>query len=639
MSQAPAEVPDVELLRLALDLSPAGALVVDENGLMLLANREIQRLFGYSSAELLGHPIEMLLPVRYRGHHPELRRHYFSTATARPMGTGRELHGLRKDGTEFPVEIGLNPVRETGRTVVLASVVDISARRRAEQRFEAAVESAPSGMVMTDEAGIILLVNREVERLFGFTRQELIGTPVERLVPERFRAAHPGHRAAFFNNALARPMGAGRDLYGLRKDGREVAIEIGLNPIRTDEGVRVLSSIVDVTQRRQMEGHMRQSHKLEAIGTLASGIAHDFNNILLSIIGHTELALAATSVDAQVEDDMAQVLSAAERGRQLVQRILTFSRQSDVTRVPLRVADTVHEALQLLRASLPTTIEIRENLRGDAPVVLSDETQLHQIVMNLATNAAHAMRGGGVLEVQLQPVVLEARDFARHPSLRPGRYALLSVIDTGAGMSEETLKRAFDPFFTTKGPGEGTGLGLAVVHGIVEAHHGAIEIQSELGAGTRVLVYLPAHAAGVVNAPESEADERPHVLLVEDEAPIARMLQRQLQMLGCRVTAHTSSFGALGAFQSQPDAFDLLITDNTMPQMTGLALAQRIREQAPALPILLISGLAQTADANELMASGVSQVMAKPHTMSALRAAVERLLGRGLVSNRPPPRA
>jgi hypothetical protein len=391
----------------------------------------------------------------------------------------------------------------------------------------------------------------------------------------------------------------------------------------------VLSSIVDVTQRRRFEGHARQSHKLEAIGTLASGIAHDFNNILLSIVGHAELALATESGNAEHDADVSRVLAAAERGRKLVQRILTFSSQGDVTRVPLRIAGTVREALQLLRASLPTTIEMRENLRDDAPIVLSDETHLHQIVMNLATNAAHAMRNGGVLEVQLQPFAIEAEDLGRHPKLSPGLYARLSVIDTGEGMSEETLKRAFDPFFTTKGPGGGTGLGLAVVHGIIEAHNGVVEIQSQVGVGTRIHVYLPAHVFPISEpapAPDAVDDFRPHVLLVEDEQEIARMLKRQLQMLGCRVTAFTASFEALEAFNVSPLDFDIMITDNTMPQMTGLVLAQHVHEAAPALPILLISGLAQTTEPRALLASGVSQLLSKPHTMANLSEAVDRLL-------------
>ena len=620
----------VDLFQLAVDLSPSGMLAVDEAGTILLVNREIERLFGYRREELLGKPLELLVPDRFRAGHPGFRKQYFADPRSRPMGVGRDLYGLRKDGSEVPVEIGLNPVRTPERVVVLASVVDISARKRAEQRFQAAVESSPSGMVMTDEGGTILLVNREVERLFGYARDELIGKPVEMLVPERYRAVHPVHRARFYTDPRSRPMGIGRELFGLRKSGGEVPIEIGLNPIHTDEGTYVLSSIVDITERRRDEEQRRQSQKLEAIGTLAGGIAHDFNNILLSIIGHTELA-QRPAVNVQQKADLDQVLKAAERGRQLVQRILTFSRQGEVKRSPLRLERPVRELLQLLRASLPTTIEMRQILDPDTPEVLSDDTQIHQVLMNLATNAAHAMPEGGVLEVRLGRFQANEAFAAVHPDLGPGPYARLSVRDTGTGMPPEVAERVFEPFFTTKPTGMGTGLGLSVIHGIVQSHGGAIEIQTGPNQGTRVDVYLPAHEAGSVNPAGEEqapdATHRRHVLVVEDEEDLVLMLKRQLHGLGYRVTAHASSIEALEDFLARPGDFDLLITDNTMPRMTGLNLAAEVHRARPALPILLISGLADTANQAELQAKGITKLLAKPHTGKQLGEAISELLG------------
>jgi CheY-like chemotaxis protein len=280
----------------------------------------------------------------------------------------------------------------------------------------------------------------------------------------------------------------------------------------------------------------------------------------------------------------------------------------------------VRETLQLLRASLPTTIEMRDQLAADTPMVLSDEAQLQQVIMNLATNAAHAMPRGGVLEVRLEPAC------GPHGSLGPGRYALLSVIDSGHGMADETLKRAFDPFFSTKGPGEGTGLGLAIVHGIVEAHQGAIEIQSRPDAGTRVDIYLPAYAETKQESTAEGDDTRPLVLLVEDEATILRMLTRQLELLGYRVSPHASSGEALDALLARPQQFALLVTDNTMPRMTGLELAERARKTVPDLPVLLISGLSQRVDPKAIKAAGVNRVLGKPHTLPELRSALEQLL-------------
>ncbi len=493
--------------------------------------------------------------------------------------------------------------------------------------LELAVDLSPAGMLAVDEQGTILLVNREIERLFGYERDELLGQSVDLLVPGHLRADHPGNRQRFFQHPRARPMGIGRDLFGLRKDGQEVLVEIGLNPISTDHGLCVLCSIVDISARRQTEEQLRQAQKLEAIGTLAGGVAHDFNNILLAIVGHAELLQTGSTLDTQQQQDLAQILKAAERGRQLVQRILTFSRQSEVAKTPLNPRASVHEILQLLRASIPRSIEIDERLDENTPSILSDETQLHQVVMNLATNAAQAMPDGGLLEVGLGPWVVKPDDRLAN-KLRPGLYTRLSVRDAGEGMPPEIMERALEPFFTTKGPGRGTGLGLAVVHGIVESHQGTMEINSVPGQGTQVDIYFPAHITkdAVANTTDNNVDTRRHILLVEDEVAIASMLKRQINTLGYQVTVHTSSLAALETFRAQPQAFDLLITDNSMPKMTGLALAQEILQQRPNLPVLLISGIAEVADHAELHALGITAILAKPHSMQQLRQVVSQLL-------------
>jgi PAS domain S-box-containing protein len=618
---------DVDLVRRIVDMSPAGMMAIDQSGRIVLINREIERLLQYSKDELLGEPVERLVPDRFRDQHPHHRSLYFTEPQARPMGTGRDLYARRKDGQEVPVEIGLNPVRYHGEMLVLASVVDISARKRADDRFAAAVESSPSGMLMTDAQGRILLVNQEVERLFGYQRGELIGQSVDMLVPKRLRSIHPKKREGFFRDPRTRPMGVGRDLYGVRKDGTEILIEIGLNPIRTEEGDCVLCSVVDITSRRETEDRLRQTQKMEAIGTLAGGIAHDFNNILLGITGYTELVRAGDNLLPQQRQDLEQILLAAERGRQLVQRILTFSKQRDIVRMPIDPKVTVHEILQLLRASLPRNIEIDEQISDRTPMLLSDETQLQQIVMNLATNGAQAMPNGGALVVKLDSCAIDqSSELAQH--VRPGHYIRLQVEDSGAGMSEEVRLRALEPFFTTNSTGRGTGLGLAVVHGVVEAHHGMLDLRSQPGEGTCVSVYLPALQASIDDEAQllpTSIDQK-RVLLVDDEVSIAAMLKRQITALGYQVVMHTSSISALEAFQREPMAYDLLVTDNSMPKMTGMELAQRVLHARPALPVLLISGLADVADRGELHAAGITSVLAKPHTMDQLRETIHRIL-------------
>jgi PAS domain S-box-containing protein len=492
-----------------------------------------------------------------------------------------------------------------------------------------AFDLAPSGMLAVAEAGEIVAVNRESERLFGWSREELIGKPIETLVPPRFRGGHPGHRAAFTADPHSRPMGAGRELYGLRRDGTEFPIEVGLNPVKTPQGFHVLVSVVDITARRKLEEDQRRSQRLETIGVLAGGIAHDFNNILLGIVGYTELVLREMGESPQAREDLGRVLKAAERGRQLVQRIMTFSRDAEVARTfvwPHRIAK---EVIELLRASLPSTVEIRADIDPETPGVLADETQLHQILMNLATNSAQAMPAGGVLAIGLHPVEVAAELAQNRPGTKAGPHVRLTVSDTGAGMTPEVLERALDPFFTTKAPGQGTGLGLSVVHGIVTSHGGVMEIASTPGSGTTVTIDLPVAEDPALGpapgAPEVE-QRRLRILFVEDETVLATMQKRQMEHLGFDVAVHTSSIEALEAFRAAPDTFQLLITDDTMPRMTGSALTQEVLRIRPGLPVLMISG-GDRSGPGKPRPAGVTRVLRKPHTVAQLEQAIREVLG------------
>ena len=618
---------EAELFQLAFELSASGMLVADHGQTIRLANRELERLLGYPPGTLAGTPVSRLLPEDAVS--PIARAALEGAPDDRTSRHPIEL--LHRDGTRVPVEAAVHRIAQDGEVLVLASFVDVSAREREKQRFQIAVESAPSGMIMTDERGTILLVNREVERLFGYPREALIGTPIERLVPERMRGRHPGHRSAFYRHPEIRPMGAGRELFGLRSDGTEVPIEIGLNPIHTDEGMCVLSSIVEITERRRIEEQFRQAQKMEAIGTLAGGIAHDFNNILFSIMGYTQLVQARAPKEEKLQSDLDQVLTAAERGRQLVQRILMFSRGRQVERGRIPLERPVREALHLLRASLPSTIEIRTSIERDTPEVTADETEMVQIIMNLATNSAHAMPEGGVLEVRLGPYEMTPGFAREHGGLVSGHYARLTVRDTGAGMSEQVARRAFEPFFTTKPAGTGSGLGLSVIHGIVRAQRGTIELHSRPGEGTRIDIYLPASdLAQKEDTRVEEASSMPatrHVMVVEDEQNLATMLKRQVEEMGLTVTVHTSSPEALEDFRSRPADFQLLITDNTMPRMTGLALTAEVLRIRPDLPVMLISGLAETADPEDMRARGIRKLLHKPHRWHELAEAIKELIG------------
>jgi PAS domain S-box-containing protein len=389
-------------------------------------------------------------------------------------------------------------------------------------------------------------------------------------------------------------------------------------------------------ERRRMGEQLRQAQKMEAVGVLAGGIAHDFNNILNAIIGYTDLTQQGLAADSREHRNLGHVLTAAYRAAELVRQILTFSRRGEGERTALDLRQIVAEALKLLRSSLPANITIVQEIAPDAPAVRADPTQMHQIVMNLCTNAYQAMTAGnGVLTVALAPVsVSDEEGRQRFKVLLPGRCVRLSVRDTGVGMDERTMSRIFEPFFTTKQPGRGTGLGLSVVHGIVESHGGEIEVESAPGRGTEFRVYLPATdepvaGVGQVQVP-SPLRGSEHVLFVDDEQELAGMAVQALEALGYRVTTHGDGEGARAAFELAPAAFDVLVTDQTMPRLTGLELAGACRSLRPDLPVVLCSGYSNLITPQAIASAGVSHYVTKPYDQTVLAAAVRKALDRAV---------
>ena len=387
-----------------------------------------------------------------------------------------------------------------------------------------------------------------------------------------------------FLEALANELSVGlkKSLLYEQLEQHALDLQVSIEQIRKTEA-----------ERLKLQAQLQQSQKMEAIGTLAGGIAHDFNNILAAVLGYTELALGTVSKEAPAHRYLSRVLDAALRARSLILQILTFSRETEQAAGPIQVVPIMKEVLRLLRASLPATIEMRQDLQSKLAVV-ADPTRIHQVLMNLCTNAAHAMRKrGGVLDVSCRDVFLDSEFVQRHPGLSPGGHLRLTVSDTGHGMSRFVLDRIFDPFFTTKRKGEGTGLGLSVVHGIVRGLNGHILVYSSPGKGTTFQVFLPGiNAEGL----EMSCSEEPiptgaeHILLVDDEAALVEVNTDILQSLGYKITGMTSPSEALELFRSDPDRFDMVITDMTMPQMTGDKFAKALLKIRPDLPVILCSG-------------------------------------------------
>jgi PAS domain S-box-containing protein len=496
--------------------------------------------------------------------------------------------------------------------------------RESETRLRTLLESAPAGVITTDASGVIEFVNETAERVFGAQRTDLIGRAVETLVAD----APSG--------ALFREPGQARELLARRRDGSTFPIELSVSQAHPGGRTVYTGFVRDVSDRKhaeeeraRLETQLRQAQKLETIGTLAGGVAHDFNNILAGVIGYVELALGALPADSQVRGDLLEVKRAGWRGADLARQILVFSRRTEAKQQLVLLDEIVVEALKLLRATLPSTIEIHQHLSPDTAPVLADPTQMHQVLMNLCINASHAMPNGGRLDIGLGMVDLVSGSANVSATLQPGRYVELTVKDTGHGMDRTTLERIFDPFFTTKAPGVGTGLGLSVVHGIVSSNAGDITVASALGSGSTFSVYLPparegVEAAAVITPADVTGHE--HVLVVDDDAMVAAVTQRVLERYGYRVTVQTSGVEALALLQGDPGQFDLVLTDYTMPQLTGLDLARAARQLRPDLPILLTSGLGEVPSLDERQAHGIREVLMKPVNPRDLGSAIRRAL-------------
>jgi PAS domain S-box-containing protein len=479
-----------ELLPVVLESAPMAIVVVNQRGEIVLVNEQTEQLFGYQRHEMIGKSVEMLVPESSRERHPHFRTGFMSDARKRAMGAGRDLYGLRKDGSAVPVEIGLTPVETEDGTFVLSAVVDITERKRAEERFRIAVEASPNAMVMVDPDGRIVLVNSQTEHMFGYSRDELMGQSVEILVPDRLRDRHPSYRAGFFAVPEPRPMGAGRDLYGMRKDGVEVPVEIGLSPIRTESGVMVLSAIVDITERKKAEEALahqtaelaRSNAELEQFAYVAS---HDLQEPLRAVAGCLQILEQRSGDKFDIEDSelVDHAVEGASRMQQLIDDLLTYSRLG--TREPSQTSVDLTEVVTLVLHHLGPAIaeQDAEIDVGELPVVIADRTQMVQLFQNLIANS------------------LKYRS-ADPPRVRIGYEResdswLFSVADNGIGIESRYFDRIFRVFqrLHTRQHYPGTGIGLAICKRIVDRHGGEIWLDSAPGKGSTFFFTLPVDGA------------------------------------------------------------------------------------------------------------------------------------------------
>ncbi|MGE3539223.1 MAG: PAS domain S-box protein [Candidatus Tectimicrobiota bacterium] len=500
--------------------------------------------------------------------------------------------------------------------------------QRLQEQYRVVTEHLHDAVYMLDREGTIVFANPALARLTGYDLSALLGCSGLMLYAPEVLPQLVHRRDQVWQGQEASPYLQTRLL---RRDGQRLAVEMSMAALTVDgQSVGLVVVARDMTSRLQLEAQLRQAQKMQAVGTLAGGIAHDFNNILTAILGYTELTLDEVPPATTAWRNLQRVLTASERARDLVRQILTFSRHTEQERQPVHLHLLVQEALLLLRAALPTTITLEQQLDEHAGAVLADPTQMHQIVMNLCTNAEYAMRAtGGILRVQLDAVDLPSAVAMAHPELGPGRYARLQVLDTGHGMEPEVLERIFEPFFTTKDVGEGSGLGLAVVHGIVTSHHGAILAESTPGAGTRFTVYLPQSRVTTMRPVEEQArvvTGQERILFVDDEELLTHLAETQLTRLGYTVLPCTSSLEALALFQQAPHDFDLVITDQTMPQMTGEVLARALRAVRADVPIILCTGFSHIMTPEKAQELGLDAFCMKPLKLHELGMLIRHVL-------------
>lgn len=604
-------------------------VIVDEGaGLIINVNAAARDILGYESEMLIGKPLSSLFAPRSTLLTEEL------LAKLRAGETVFESQNfLRADGSLCPMDLTATMIPLGKGRAALTTLRDVSERKRAEEertRLATAVAHAAESIFITDTGGIIQYVNPAFERITGYTRDEVIGRDA------RMLRGDEGDKDVYksISDTLARGEAWSGHLVSRGKNGARFEVETSVSPIRNEANKTINHVFVerDVTQEVKLRRHFQQAQRLEALGTLAGGIAHDFNNILLAVMGYAELALDDTHEKTLLHDNLQEVIRGGCRASELVKQILAFSRQSEGEKSPTQINAVVKEALKLLRASLPSTIEMRDNIEPLPATVLADPIQMHQVLMNLCTNAAHAMREkGGILEVTLAKVKIDEAFASQHAGIRPGAYVRLTVRDTGHGMTPDVLDRIFDPYFTTKKTTEGSGLGLAVVHGIVTDHGGIITVESELEHGSAFHVYLPVcqkEAASEAVAPEPIATGNESILFVDDEPAVVNMGKQMLERLGYKVTARVGSIEALELFRNAPDRFDLVITDMTMPNMTGEELARKLMGIKAGTPIILCTGFSERISEERAKAMGIRAFIMKPILKRELAETIRSVLDR-----------
>jgi PAS domain S-box-containing protein len=629
-------------LRAVVDTAVDGVILIDAEGTVMMFNPACQNLFGYGADEVIGQNVKMLMPDPYRTEHDAYLANYHRTGQAKIIGIGREVVARRKDGTTFPIDLSVGEAKQQGGSIFVGIIHDLTERNRSQRalsesaaRLRAVVETAVDGVILIDQNGAILMFNPACEKLFGYGAADVIGQNVKILMPEPYQSEHDGYLSNYHRTGEAKIIGIGREVLARRKDGSTFPMDLSVGEAKQEGGSIFVGIIHDLTERKRTEEQLVQAQKMEAVGQLSGGIAHDFNNLLTVIIGNAELVADSLKARPDLKKLADSIVGAAERGAELTQRLLAFSRRQTLQPVEINCNRLVQEMQEILHRTLREDITITIAMEDELWSAIADPVQLESAILNLALNSQDAMPNGGTLNISTANVQLDEKYSDASPEVTPGRYVSVTVTDDGVGMTPEVRDRVFEPFFTTKDVGKGSGLGLSMVYGFVKQSNGHVTIYSEVALGTTVRIYLPAVGDASVGVSTSEqarpsdlAEGKETVLVVEDDPFVRSYAVSTIAGLGYRVVAAVDGHEALARL-SRGDDIELMFSDIVMPGgMNGWELVERAMAVRPDLKVLLTSGYALETLAGRGRLPAGTAFLNKPYRKSVLGRRLREVLDR-----------